>query len=173
MGSASDREAMLPALRTLDALGLPWRAAVASAHRSPQRARELAQRAREEGVRVIIAGAGGSAALAGVLAAETDLVVIGVPLSRPPFSGWDALLSTAQMPAGVPVAAVGVDAAENAAWLAARVLALSDPALEAKLREHRAELDRRTAEASERLFGGGAARGGAPGSAESGRKDEG
>jgi phosphoribosylaminoimidazole carboxylase PurE protein len=124
VGSESDREAMQPALDELEARGIPHEFEVRSAHRNPDAVAEYARTARERGIRVVIAGAGLAAALPGAVAAHTDLPVIGVPLrSRlSVLDGLDALLSIAQMPPGVPVAAVGVDNAKNAAALAARIL---------------------------------------------------
>jgi 5-(carboxyamino)imidazole ribonucleotide mutase len=124
VGSESDREAMQPALDELEARGIPHEFEVRSAHRNPDAVAEYARTARERGIRVLIAGAGLAAALPGAVAAHTDLPVIGVPLrSRlSVLDGLDALLSIAQMPPGVPVAAVGVDNAKNAAALAVRIL---------------------------------------------------
>ena len=124
VGSESDREAMQPALDELTARGIPHELEVRSAHRNPDAVAEYARTARGRGIRVLIAGAGLAAALPGAIAAQTDLPVIGVPLrSRlSVLDGLDALLSIAQMPPGVPVAAVGVDNAKNAAALAARIL---------------------------------------------------
>ena len=124
VGSESDREAMQPALDELAARGIPHELEVRSAHRNPDAVAEYARTARGRGIRVLIAGAGLAAALPGAIAAQTDLPVIGVPLrSRlSVLDGLDALLSIAQMPPGVPVAAVGVDNAKNAAALAARIL---------------------------------------------------
>ena len=124
VGSESDRERMQPALDELEALGVPHELEVRSAHRTPDAVADYARSARERGIRVLIAGAGLAAALPGAVAAHTDLPVIGVPLrSRMSvLDGLDALLSIAQMPPGVPVAAVGVDNAKNAAALAARIL---------------------------------------------------
>ena len=124
VGSESDREAMRPALDELEARGIPYEFEVRSAHRNPDAVAEYARTARERGIRVLIAGAGLAAALPGAAAAHTDLPVIGVPLrSRlSVLDGLDALLSITQMPPGVPVAAVGVDNAKNAAALAARIL---------------------------------------------------
>ena len=124
VGSESDREAMQPALDELEARGISCELEVRSAHRNPDAVAEYARGARGRGVRVLIAGAGLAAALPGAVAAQTDLPVIGVPLrSRlSVLDGLDALLSIAQMPPGVPVAAVGVDNAKNAAVLAARIL---------------------------------------------------
>ena len=125
VGSESDRERMQPALDELVARGISHELEVRSAHRSPDAVAEYARGARERGIRVLIAGAGLAAALPGAVAAHTDLPVIGVPLrsSLSVLDGLDALLSIAQMPPGVPVAAVGVDNAKNAAALAARILA--------------------------------------------------
>ena len=124
VGSESDRERMQEALDELTARGIPHEFEVRSAHRQPDAVAEYGRTARERGLRVLIAGAGLAAALPGVLAAHTDLPVIGVPLrsSKSVLGGLDALLSMVQMPPGVPVACVGVDSAKNAAVLAARIL---------------------------------------------------
>ena len=124
VGSESDRERMQEALDELTARGIPHEFEVRSAHRQPDAVAEYGRTARDRGLRVLIAGAGLAAALPGVLAAHTDLPVIGVPLrsSKSVLDGLDALLSMAQMPPGVPVACVGVDSAKNAAVLAARIL---------------------------------------------------
>ena len=126
VGSESDRERMQPALDELDARGIPHEFEVRSAHRQPDAVAEWARNAQGRGLRVLIAGAGLAAALPGVVAAHTELPVIGVPLrsSKSVLDGLDALLSIVQMPPGVPVACVGVDNAKNAAVLAARILAL-------------------------------------------------
>ena len=125
IGSESDRERMQPALDELGSKGIACELEVRSAHRNPDAVAEYARTARERGLRVLIAGAGLAAALPGVVAAHTDLPVIGVPLrsSMSVLDGLDALLSIVQMPPGVPVACVGVDNARNAAVLAARILA--------------------------------------------------
>lgn len=138
MGSDSDYEAMEPCLKYLDQLGVAWEVTVASAHRSPERAEEYARRAKGRGLRVLVAGAGGAAHLAGVLASRTTLPVIGVPLAAAAgLAGLDALLSTVQMPAGVPVAtvAIGPAGAGNAAILACQILALAEPRLARRLEE--------------------------------------
>ena len=124
VGSESDRERMQPALDELAERGIPHEFEVRSAHRQPDAVAEYGRTARERGLRVLIAGAGLAAALPGVLAAHTDLPVIGVPLrsSKSVLDGLDALLSIVQMPPGVPVACVGVDNARNAAVLAARII---------------------------------------------------
>jgi 5-(carboxyamino)imidazole ribonucleotide mutase len=124
VGSESDRDRMQPALDELESRGIPHELEVRSAHRQPDAVAEYGRNARARGLRVVIAGAGLAAALPGVLAAHTDLPVIGVPLrsSKSVLDGLDALLSIVQMPPGVPVACVGVDNAKNAAVLAARIL---------------------------------------------------
>jgi 5-(carboxyamino)imidazole ribonucleotide mutase len=124
VGSESDRERMQAAMDELDANGIAWEFEVRSAHRTPDAVAEYAKAARDRGLRVLIAGAGLAAALPGAVAAHTDLPVIGVPLrsEKSVLDGLDALLAIAQMPPGVPVAAVGVDNAKNAAALAVRIL---------------------------------------------------
>jgi len=136
-GSLSDETVMSACADVLSKLGVPYEINVMSAHRTPAEVAEYAGRAHERGLKVIIAGAGLAAHLAGAIAANTTLPVIGVPLDAGTLGGMDALLSTVQMPPGVPVAtvAVGKHGAENAAWLAARILALSDDALAKTLRE--------------------------------------
>jgi 5-(carboxyamino)imidazole ribonucleotide mutase len=128
VGSESDRERMQDALDELEARGIAHEFEVRSAHRQPEAVAEYGRTARDRGLRVLIAGAGLAAALPGVLAAHTDLPVIGVPLrsSKSVLDGLDALLSIVQMPPGVPVACVGVDNAKNAAVLAARILGASE-----------------------------------------------
>jgi 5-(carboxyamino)imidazole ribonucleotide mutase len=142
LGSDTDWEEMKGSAEALDELNIPYRVAVASAHRSPERVAELSRNAVSEGVALIIAGAGGAAHLAGVIAAHTTLPVVGVPLSSTPLSGFDALLATAQMPAGVPVAtmAVGKPGARNAALFAARIIALTDPEIRGRVEKARADL---------------------------------
>ena len=138
MGSDSDWEVMAGARDALAELGVPCAVHVSSAHRTPERTQRLVEEAEKKGVGVIICGAGVAAHLAGVVASLTTLPVIGVPLiGGSPLQGMDALLSTVQMPAGVPVAtvAIGKAGAKNAGYLAARILALSDPELAARLRD--------------------------------------
>ena len=127
VGSESDRERMQAAVDELDARGIGWELEVRSAHRTPDAVAEYARSAAERGMRVVICGAGLAATLQGVVAAHTELPVIGVPLrsSLSVLDGLDALLSIVQMPPGVPVAAVGIDNAKNAAVLAARILAIA------------------------------------------------
>ena len=148
MGSDSDLPVMQEVFEVLTNFGIPAEMTVASAHRSPQRVSEYARSARQRGLKVLIAGAGGAAHLAGVLAAETTLPVIGVPIASSPLKGWDALLSTVQMPAGVPVAtvAVGKAGARNAAILAAQILAVADRKLQERLEQYKEELAEKVAE---------------------------
>ena len=142
MGSDSDAAVMETAWTTLDRFSIPYEITIASAHRSPARAAEYARTARSRGIRVIIAAAGWAAHLAGVTAAETTLPVIGVPIASSPLGGLDSLLSTVQMPGGVPVATVSLDSAgaRNAALLAARILSLADERLTTTLEQYRSEL---------------------------------
>lgn len=133
MGSDSDREKMEKAADVLDKYDVSREIIVCSAHRDPERTRKIAIEAKEHGVQVIIAGAGLSAALPGVLASHTFLPIIGVPIASGALNGVDALYSITQMPPGVPVGCVGIDNAKNAALLAIRILALSDNALSEKL----------------------------------------
>ena len=153
MGSASDAETMRAAAEVLSGYGIPCEMTVASAHRSPGRTQALARRAEKEGFSVIIAGAGAAAHLAGCVAAETVLPVIGVPLTGSALGGFDALLSTVQMPAGVPVAtmAVGNAGAQNAGHLAAQILSLSSPKLMAKIRAGRKAMADAVEKAAKRL----------------------
>jgi phosphoribosylaminoimidazole carboxylase PurE protein len=132
MGSDSDLPVMEETKAALDSFGIASKMTVASAHRTPDRATRLAESAQAEGIRVIIAGAGAAAHLAGVLAAHTPLPVIGVPIDSSPLSGWDALLSTVQMPPGIPVAtmAVGRSGARNAGIFAAQILGLQDEGIQ-------------------------------------------
>lgn len=133
MGSDSDFPTVSPAIKRLKALGIPVEVHVMSAHRTPAAAAAFSSSARENGFGVIIAAAGKAAHLAGVLAAHTTLPVIGIPIKSSTLDGLDALLATVQMPSGIPVATVAIDGADNAAILAAQMLALSDQELEDKL----------------------------------------
>jgi phosphoribosylaminoimidazole carboxylase PurE protein len=145
MGSDSDLAAMRLCGEVLDEYGVGWEIGVMSAHRAPHVVRAYALQAEGRGLRVLVAGAGAAAHLPGVLASLTALPVIGVPLAGTPLSGMDALLSIVQMPPGVPVAtvAVGEMGARNAAHLAVRILALSDPDLAAQLQKRRGEMGSR------------------------------
>lgn len=129
MGSRSDADVMKEAVRALDELGVASEFFIVSAHRTPDRLFAYAESAAARGVRVIVAGAGGAAHLPGMIAAKTWLPVIGVPVKSKALNGLDSLLSIVQMPRGVPVATVAIDGAANAGLLAARILALGDPAL--------------------------------------------
>ncbi len=139
MGSKNDLPVMQEAANMLKDFGVSYEIKVLSAHRTPKETAEYAEKARDNGVKVFICGAGGSAALAGVVAAHTTVPVIGIPVDSTPLLGLDALLATAQMPPGVPVAAVAVGkmGGKNAGLLALRILALSDKALEKKLVKYR------------------------------------
>jgi 5-(carboxyamino)imidazole ribonucleotide mutase len=140
MGSKSDYEVLSAAVEILQTLGIPHEARVLSAHRTPDQLFEWVEEATAEGVRVIIAGAGGAAHLAGVIAAKTLVPVLAVPIAATPLNGLDALLSMVQMPKGVPVAtlAIGKPGAANAALFAAEILALNDKALYERLKAWRA-----------------------------------
>ena len=142
MGSDSDLDVMRGASGALEEFGIAYEMDVTSAHRSPERTAEYARGAAARGIRVIIAGAGGAAHLAGVIAAHTSLPVIGVPIPSTSLNGLDSLLSMVQMPAGIPVAtvAIGKPGATNAGILAAQILALSSADLSKKMATHKAKL---------------------------------
>ncbi len=156
MGSDSDLPIMQAAADLLKEFGITAQMTVASAHRSPARLERLVDDAERRGVRVVIAGAGAAAHLAGVIAARTTRPVIGVPIDSSSLQGLDALLSTAQMPPGVPVATVSVGKAGaiNAAVLAAQILALADPGLAARLEEYKKQLAQKVEHAAAKLTGG-------------------
>ena len=137
MGSASDLPTVRKAVDTLDSFGVPCEVHVYSAHRTPLEARQFAETARDNGFGVIIAAAGMAAHLAGAIAAGTTLPVIGLPLKSTNLDGVDALLSTVQMPSGIPVATVAIDGAVNAALLSIQILAVEDAVLAAKLEQRR------------------------------------
>ncbi len=153
LGSASDWPEVEPAALLLQEWGIAFEVVVASAHRAPQRVQAYAREAAGRGLKVIIAAAGMAAHLAGVLAAETTLPVIGVPLPASPLKGLDSLLSTVQMPPGVPVAtmAIGKAGAQNAAVFAAQILALGDPRLKEVLAQHKQDLERSVAEQADKI----------------------
>ena len=142
MGSKSDTEALKPTLDTLTQLGIDYEVSVISAHRNPEKVRQFGLGARERGIEVIIAAAGGAAHLPGVLASWTTLPVIGVPLATSELKGVDALYSIVQMPAGIPVAtvAIGTAGAKNAAYLAAEILSLKYDKIGKAYEKYRAEL---------------------------------
>ncbi len=140
MGSDSDFPVVSPAVKRLKDMGIPVEVKVMSAHRTPHHAAEFSENAVKNGFGVIIAAAGKAAHLGGVLAAHTILPVIGIPVKSSTLDGLDALLATVQMPAGIPVATVAIDGADNAALLAAQMLALSDEKIAEKLNEHKAAM---------------------------------
>jgi len=140
MGSDSDRPIVQKAMDKLQSFGIPYETHIFSAHRTPVQAAEFAHSARENGFGVLIAAAGKAAHLAGALAAQTTLPIIGIPVKSSTLDGLDALLSTVQMPSGIPVATVAIDGAENAAILAAQILALSDDDLADKLAAMREDM---------------------------------
>src|SRR5271168_4273344 len=152
MGSDSDLEIMREAGKALEDFGIAYEIDVTSAHRSPDRTAEFARNAASRGIRVIIAGAGGAAHLAGVIAAHTTLPVIGVPIPATSLNGLDSLLATVQMPAGIPVAtvAIGKPGATNAGILAAQMIALRDAAIGEKLVAHKEKLARGVEEKSKK-----------------------
>ena len=153
MGSDSDLGVMEETAAILRKFGVPFEITVASAHRTPLRAAEFARTAKERGIKVIIAGAGHAAHLAGAMAAQTSLPVIGVPIDSSAFQGMDALLSTVQMPPGIPVAtvAVGKPGAINAGILAVQILAVSDQNLAEMLTAHKAEMAAKVDEKANKL----------------------
>jgi len=153
MGSDSDIEVMQEAGKILKQFGVPYEIGVYSAHRSPHRTADYIRSARERGLKLIIAGAGASAHLAGVTAAETTIPVIGVPIGSSPLLGFDALLSTVQMPPGVPVATMGVgkSGATNAGIFAVQILAIEDENLMQRLVDHKANLEKSVAEKSKQI----------------------
>ena len=153
MGSDSDYTVMAEAGRALKQFGISFEMTVSSAHRTPERTAEYVRGARERGLKVLIAGAGAAAHLAGVMAAETTLPVIAVPIDSSALNGLDALLATVQMPAGIPVAsmAIGKAGARNAGIFAAQILAASDPVLAEKLRDFRTEMAAGVAAKAEKL----------------------
>lgn len=142
MGSDNDYEVMIEAGRALKSFGVPFEMTVSSAHRTPERTAGYVREARRRGIKVLIAGAGAAAHLAGVVAAETTLPVIGVPIDSSSLKGLDSLLATVQMPAGIPVAtmAIGKAGARNAGIFAAQLLAIGDPSLAEKLSAYKKEL---------------------------------
>lgn len=151
MGSDSDFPVVAPAIKRLKGFGIPVEVRVMSAHRTPAAAAEFSSKARENGFGVIIAAAGKAAHLAGVLAAHTTLPVIGIPVKSSTLDGLDALLATVQMPSGIPVATVAIDGADNAAILAAQMLALSDDAIAEQLAAMKREMEAGVAKKNEAL----------------------
>ncbi|MFM1784477.1 MAG: 5-(carboxyamino)imidazole ribonucleotide mutase [Actinomycetota bacterium] len=151
MGSDSDWKTLSAAKDTLEEFGFTPLVEVLSAHRTPQRMISWSEHAAEQGIAVIIAGAGGAAHLPGMIASVTSLPVIGVPVSLSNLDGMDSLLSIVQMPAGVPVATVAIDGAKNAALLALRILGANDPQLRAKLDQYRVSLADMVADKNQKL----------------------
>lgn len=155
MGSASDLDVVRPCVEILDKLGIARAVRISSAHRTPERTARLIAEAEADGARVFICAAGMAAHLAGAVCARTIRPVIGIPVAGSALAGMDALFSTVQMPAGFPVAAVALNGARNAAWLAAQILALADETLAARIEEARKEMalnvEKASAELDEKL----------------------
>ena len=151
MGSDSDFPIVSPAIKRLKSFGIPVEVRVMSAHRTPDAAAEFSKNAKAEGFGVIIAAAGKAAHLGGVLAAHTTLPVIGIPVKSSTLDGLDALLSNVQMPSGIPVATVAIDGADNAAILAAQMLALSDDSIAAQLEQMKVDMEKGVAKKNEAL----------------------
>ena len=151
MGSDSDFDQVAPAWKVLETLGVSYQVTVASAHRSPERVVALARGARDKGVGVILAAAGGAAHLAGVIAANTTLPVVAVPVVVGTLGGIDALLSAVQMPGGVPIASVGIGGARNAGFFAAAILSSTDQSVAARLEAFREEQAKNVGEADARV----------------------
>ena len=147
MGSTSDYEIMSAAIKVLEDFGVEYEKKVISAHRTPDLMCEYAKSARERGIGAIIAGAGGAAHVAGVVAGMTTVPVIGVPIQTKALGGMDSLLSIVQMPGGIPVATMAINGAKNAGLFAVQILALTDSALEQKLRKFREEQTRKVLDA--------------------------
>ncbi len=156
MGSDSDLPIMRKAADILKSFDVPFELNVMSAHRTPDRAHQYATTAHTRGIKVLIAGAGVAAHLAGVLAANTPLPVLGVPINSGALQGLDALLATVQMPSGIPVGALAIDGSKNAALLAVQILATSDPALQQRFIDYKAamvdQVDIKNARVQEQLF---------------------
>lgn len=151
MGSDSDFDVMKKAVKVLKEMDIPFEIDVCSAHRTPDRAKKYAEQAEQNGIEVIIAAAGMAAHLAGFIAAHTVVPVIGVPVAAGALNGFDALLSTVQMPPGVPVATVGINGAENAAYFACEILAIKYPEIRDKLKQKRKEMYNKVLEKSEKI----------------------
>lgn len=151
MGSDSDLQTVKPAIVTLKKLGIPCEVRIISAHRTPEEAAVFSKTARENGFGAIIAAAGKAAHLAGAMAANTTLPVIGIPIKSSTLDGLDALLATVQMPSGMPVATVAIDGAQNAALLAAQMLAIEDGEIAEKLAEMRADMTKKVLKKDEKL----------------------
>lgn len=152
MGSDSDLPIMEKAIETLKEFDVAFEIKIISAHRTPKRMKEYAESAKERGIKVIIAGAGGSAHLPGMTASFTTLPVIGVPVQSKSLNGLDSLLSIVQMPAGIPVATVAINGAKNAALLALQILALSNKKLQKKIDEFKIKMEKDVIEKDKNLF---------------------
>lgn len=150
MGSTSDLEIMNKAAKQLEEFEIPFELLALSAHRTPDAVEEFARNAEDRGISVIIAGAGMAAHLPGVIAAMTSIPVIGVPI-RSSFDGWDALLAIVQMPPGIPVATVAVNGAQNAAVLAAQIIAVADEKVRCTVKNFKRELSRKIEKANDEL----------------------
>ena len=151
MGSDSDLPVVEKAIEQLKALGIPFEVHVWSAHRTPLEVREFTEKARERGFGVLICAAGKAAHLAGAVAASTTLPVIGIPVKSSTLDGLDALLSTVQMPGGIPVATVAIDGAQNAALLAAQMLSIEDDEIAQKLADMRADMTKKVLQKDAKL----------------------
>lgn len=151
MGSDSDLPVVNKALEILDEFNVEYEIHIASAHRTPEKASAFAKNARKNGIGVIIAAAGGAAHLPGVLAAETTLPVIGIPIRTPSLGGADSLYSIVQMPKGVPVASMAIDGAQNAALFAVQIISLSDSELFEKLENYKVEMSQQVEEKDRKL----------------------
>ncbi|MEJ5226525.1 5-(carboxyamino)imidazole ribonucleotide mutase [Thermodesulfovibrio sp.] len=151
MGSDSDFDTMKKAAKILREMDIPFELDVCSAHRTPDRAKKYAEEAEARGIEVIIAAAGMAAHLAGFIAAHTTLPVIGVPVASGALNGFDSLLSTVQMPPGIPVATVAINGAENAGWLACQILSLKYPDVKEKVKQKRKEMYNKVLEKSEKI----------------------
>jgi 5-(carboxyamino)imidazole ribonucleotide mutase len=153
MGSDSDYDYMVEACKSLETLGVSYDVLVSSAHRTPEKTQQYVRSAKKRGIKVFIAGAGGAAHLAGVIAAETTLPVIGVPIPSTSLNGLDSILAIGQMPGGIPVAtmAIGKPGAKNAGLLAAQILGVSDGSLSAKLLKYKKDMAREVDKKDQRL----------------------
>ncbi len=152
MGSDSDYPVMEKAIEVLKEFNISYEAKIVSAHRTPNRMKEYAESAKDKGIKVIIAGAGGSAHLPGMTASFTTLPVIGVPVQTKTLKGLDSLLSIVQMPSGVPVATVAIDGAKNAALLALQILAINNNKLQKKLHDYKLKMENEVIEKDNKLF---------------------
>lgn len=151
MGSDSDSPVMQEAAAVLDAFNIPYRYTIISAHRTPERMYDFARTAHEDGYKVVIAGAGGAAHLPGMVAAISPLPVIGVPVQSRMLSGWDSLLSIAQMPGGVPVATVAINGAKNAGLLAVQILSVGQPELIEKMIDYKKSMETEVLEKAQKM----------------------